>query len=77
MVFIGKQQFMVLLYHNFTVKNKMLYRTDFPEEYTYLEGMAYLDMFEKDGYIYIFPFYANMILKVDIEKKEITQAFAL
>ena len=32
-------------------------------------------MFEKDGYIYIFPFYANMILKVDIEKKEITQAF--
>lgn len=49
--------------------------TDFPEEYTYLEGMAYLDMFEKDGYIYFFPFYANMILKVDIEKKTITQAF--
>lgn len=49
--------------------------TDFPEKYTCLDGMAYLDMFKKDGYIYIFPFYANMILKIDVENKTIAQAF--
>lgn len=49
--------------------------TDFPEKYTCLDGMAYLDMFEKDGYIYIFPFYANMILKIDVENKTVAQAF--
>lgn len=54
---------------------EMAVLTDFPEEYACLNGMAYLDMFEKDGSIYIFPFYANMILKIDVENKTVTQAF--
>ena len=49
--------------------------TDFPEDYACLEGSAYLDMFEKNGKLYIFPFFANMILRVDVEKMEISQAF--
>ena len=49
--------------------------TVFPEHYKYLEEYAYLDMFEKDGNVYIFPFYGNMILKVDVENKMIAQAF--
>lgn len=49
--------------------------TEFPEEYMYLEGAPYLDMFEIDNNIYIFPIYANMILKVSIENRTITQAF--
>lgn len=50
---------------------------DFPENYTCFKGSGseYLDMFEKNGKLYIFPFFANMILKVDIERKVITQAF--
>lgn len=48
---------------------------NFPEQYACMEKFAYLDMFEKDGYVYIFPQYANMILKIDVEKKVITQAF--
>lgn len=49
--------------------------TDFPDHYTYYEKNAYLDMFEKDGNVYIFPFYANMILKIDVENKRIIQVF--
>lgn len=49
--------------------------TDFPKDYACLKGSAYLDIFEKNGKLYIFPFFANMILKVDIEKKVIVQAF--
>lgn len=49
--------------------------TQFPDGYACLEGNAYLDMFEKDGGIYIFPFCANMILKVEVEHEEIAQAF--
>lgn len=49
--------------------------TEFPERYACLEKFAYLDMFEKNGYIYIFPFYANMILEVDVENKVVNQAF--
>lgn len=47
----------------------------FPQQYAYLEKFAYLDMFEKNGNMYIFPFYANMILKIDIENRTIMQAF--
>lgn len=50
--------------------------TEFPKNYLCLEGYAYLNMFEQNGYIYIFPFFSNMILKVDIKKRKITQAFA-
>lgn len=49
--------------------------TEFPEGYACLEKLAYLDMYEKNGYIYIFPFYANMVLVVDAENKIINQAF--
>lgn len=49
--------------------------TQFPDGYACLERHAYLDMFEKNGEIYIFPFYANMILKVNVENKRIMQAF--
>lgn len=49
--------------------------TGFPDHYTYLKEYAYLDMFEKDGNMYIFPFYGNMVLKVDVENKMIEQAF--
>lgn len=49
--------------------------TEFPEGYMYLDGAPYLDMFERDNNIYIFPIYANMILKVSIEDRTITQAF--
>lgn len=55
---------------------KLIELTDFPDQYRYWKEHAYLDMFEKDGVIYIFPFYANMILKVDIERKSIVQAFS-
>ena len=48
---------------------------DFPQGYVCLNGSAHLDMFENNGSIYIFPFYANMILKVDVENKAITQEF--
>lgn len=48
---------------------------NFPEQYACMEENAYLDMFEKDGYIFIFPYYANMILKIDVENKVVTQAF--
>jgi len=49
--------------------------TEFPEDYVCLEGYAYLDMFEQNGNLYIFPFFSNMILKVDVENKKITQTF--
>ena len=49
--------------------------TAFPQHYAYLEKFAYLDMFEKNGNMYIFPFYANMILKIDVENRIVTQAF--
>lgn len=49
--------------------------TDFPKEYACLRGFSYLNMFEKNNKIYIFPIYSNMILKVDVEKKVIEQAF--
>ncbi len=47
----------------------------FPDKYICLDSYAYLDMFEKDGCVYLFPFCANMILKVDVEHQAITQAF--
>lgn len=50
--------------------------TEFPDNYMYLEGLAYLDMYEQDGQIYVFPFFSNMILKVDVKNKKVTQAFA-
>ena len=49
--------------------------TEFPEGYSCLEEYAYLDMFEQNGKLYIFPFYSNMILKLDIENRKIIQAF--
>lgn len=49
--------------------------TDFPDFYSYYDKNAYLDMFENDGDLYIFPLYANMILKINVENKIITQAF--
>lgn len=49
--------------------------TKFPQQYTCYEELAYLDMIESDGNIYIFPLYANMILKVDVENKQIVQGF--
>ncbi len=49
---------------------------DFPEQYECLDKIAYLDMFEKNGDMYIIPFYANMILKIDIQKRLIIQGFA-
>lgn len=55
---------------------KVIELTKFPEHYAYSEGRAYLDMFEWKGDMYIFPFYANMILKIDVENKLITQAFS-
>lgn len=48
---------------------------EFPDKYIYLEAYAYLDMFERGGNVYIFPFCANMILKIDVENKVIEQAF--
>lgn len=49
---------------------------DFPKQYTYLNESAYLEMYENNGFMYIFPFYANMILKIDVQTKTITQGFA-
>lgn len=49
---------------------------DFPKNYACLEGWAYLDMFVQDGAVYIFPLSSNMIIKVDVQNKNITQAFA-
>ncbi len=63
----------ITLWNNKTGETTEL--TEFPEHYACLENFAYLDMFEKNGNIYIFPFYGNMILKVDVENKAITQAF--
>lgn len=48
---------------------------DFPKQYGCLTGSAYLNMFEKNGNMYIFPFYANMILKIDVQNRLITQEF--
>lgn len=50
--------------------------TEFPKNYACLEGWAYLDMFEQDGAVYIFPLSSNMILKVDVQNRIVTQAFA-
>lgn len=49
--------------------------TEFPERYICMEKYAYLDMFEKNGDLYLFPFCANMILKIDVKRKKISQAF--
>lgn len=49
--------------------------TEFPEGYVSWEEYAYLDMFESDGAVYIFPFHGNMILKVDVENEVIVSAF--
>lgn len=49
--------------------------TEFPENYACLTGSAYLDMFEQNGELYIFPFYANMILRVNVKSRKISQAF--
>lgn len=48
---------------------------DFPEYYACISGSAYLNMFEENGDMYIFPYYANMILKVDVQNRLITQEF--
>ncbi len=50
--------------------------TEFPEKYTCMKGWAYFDMFERAGKLYVFPAYANMILKIDIETRTITQVFS-
>jgi len=50
--------------------------TGFPEGYVCVVGFAYFDMFEKARDVYILPFYANMILKIDVESKTIRQVFA-
>lgn len=49
--------------------------TAFPEGYVCVNRWAYFDMFERAGDIYIFPAYANMILRIDIKSKKIEQAF--
>lgn len=54
---------------------EILRLADFPKDYACLEGFAYLNMFEKNNNIYIFPIFSNMILKVDVEKRVIEQAF--
>lgn len=49
--------------------------TEFPERYVSWEEYAYLDAFEKNGNIYIFPSYGNMVLEVDVKNKVINQVF--
>lgn len=49
--------------------------TEFPGNYSCLEGYAYLNMYEQNGYLYIFPFFSNMILMVDVKNGKIIQAF--
>lgn len=68
---INKQRITLWNEENGTIVEMM----DFPKRYECLDRNAYLDMFEKNGNIYIFPFYANMLLKVDIQKKCIVQVF--
>jgi|GEM_PF-5048285 len=69
---IDKQKITLWNEENGTVIELM----DFPKQYECLTGNAYLDMFEKNGDLYLFPFYANMILKIDIQNKCIVQGFA-
>ncbi len=47
----------------------------FQRNYVCLMESAYLDMFEDKGAVYIFPLYANMILKIDVKSRAITQEF--
>lgn len=49
--------------------------TEFPEGYASWEDHAYFDVFERNGNIYIFPFYGNMVLEVDVKNKIINQVF--
>lgn len=49
--------------------------TDFPYRYDGIEEWAYLNMYKNQDDIFIFPYYANMILRVDVNNKKIDQAF--
>lgn len=57
-------------------KDEITELRNFPDHYMCLSGNAYLDMYEKDGNVYLFPFYANMILKIDTANKMIGQEYA-
>lgn len=63
----------IVLWNQETGKTTKL--TEFPENYTCRKGDAYINMFEKNKMLYIFPYFSNMILKVDVEKKVVEQAF--
>lgn len=57
-------------------KEEILELSKFPDDYISLSECAYLDMYEKDGDVYLFPFYGNMILKIDAANKTIGQEYA-
>lgn len=56
-------------------KEEVIELSDFPPKYDCLEGYAYLSMYSKDESVYLIPFYANMILKIDTIQKKISQCF--
>lgn len=49
--------------------------TEFPERYASWEEHAYADAYERNGNIYLFPSYGNMVLEVDVNNKVINQVF--
>lgn len=67
---------MIVLWNEKTGEVREL--TGFPNEYQ-CSGetgvSAFLDMVERNGKLYIFPSYANMILRIDVENKTIDQVF--
>lgn len=56
-------------------KEEVIELSDFPPKYDCIKGNAYLSMYSKDENVYLIPFYANMILKIDTIQKEISQCF--